>query len=78
MIPPFNEARVELDAYLKRFERVASSQGWPVDEWASSLGLCLSGEALSVIGRLSAEDASDYTTLKQTLLQHFRYTEEGY
>ncbi|XP_037576724.1 uncharacterized protein LOC119458940 [Dermacentor silvarum] len=78
LIPPYHEGRDELDAYIQRFERVATSQGWPSDKWALSLSLCLSGEALSVVGRMSAEDATDYQKLKQALLQRFRYTEEGY
>ncbi|XP_037518104.1 uncharacterized protein LOC119394875 [Rhipicephalus sanguineus] len=78
MIPPYDEGRDELDAYIQRFERVASSQGWPQDKWALSLSLCLTGEALTAVGRMSAEDATDYAKLKQTLLQRFRYTEEGY
>lgn len=78
MIPPYNESRDELDAYIQRFERVAMSQGWPTDKWALSLSLCLTGEALTVVGRMSAEDSTDYAKLKQTLLQRFRYTEEGY
>lgn len=78
MIPPYNEGTDELDAYIQRFERVATSQGWPTDKWALSLSLCLTGEALTVIGRMSAEDSTDYTKLRKTLLQRFRYTEEGY
>lgn len=78
LIPPYNEGRDELDAYIQRFERVATSQGWPSDRWALSLSLCLSGEALSIVGRMAAEDATDYEKLKKTLLQRFRYTEEGY
>lgn len=78
LIPPFNEGRDELDAYIQRFERVANSQGWPADKWALSLSLCLTGEALSAVSRMAADDAVDYAKLKQTLLQRFRYTEEGY
>lgn len=78
LIPTFNEERDELDAYIQRFERVATSQNWPQDKWAFSLNLCLTGEALSVVGRMAADDALNYAKLKQTLLQRFRYTEEGY
>ncbi|KAM7285189.1 uncharacterized protein ISCGN_032147 [Ixodes scapularis] len=78
IIPAFNERRDELDAYIQRFERVATSQEWPPDKWALSLSLCLTGEALSVVGRMAPDDAMDYNKLKQTLLQRFRYTEEGY
>lgn len=78
IVPPYNEGRDELDAYIQRFERVAASQGWPRDKWALSLSLCLTGEALTAVGRMSAEDATGYVKLKQTLLLRFRYTEEGY
>ncbi|KAH7935036.1 hypothetical protein HPB52_003191 [Rhipicephalus sanguineus] len=40
--------------------------------------LCLTGEALTVIGRLDSNAATDYDQLKATLLQRFRYTAEGY
>ncbi|KAH7937250.1 hypothetical protein HPB49_009521 [Dermacentor silvarum] len=49
LLPPFNEARDDLDAYLQRFERVAASQEWPRSKWVLSLSLCLTGEALAVI-----------------------------
>lgn len=64
--------------FIQRFERVATTQGWPIDKWGLSLSLCLTGEALSVVGRMSAEDATDFAKIKLTLLQSFRYTEEGY
>ncbi|XP_065299248.1 uncharacterized protein [Dermacentor albipictus] len=78
LIPPFNEARDDLDAYLQRFERVATSQEWPRAKWALSLSLCLTGEALTVIGRLDSNAGLDYDQLKATLLQRFRCTAEGY
>lgn len=78
LITAFNEARDELDAYIQRFERVARDQGWPSDKWALSLSLCLTGEALTVVGRMSAEDVTDFAKLKATLLQRFQFTEEGY
>ncbi|KAH7933229.1 hypothetical protein HPB49_010569 [Dermacentor silvarum] len=31
-----------------------------------------------VVGRMFAEDSTDYVKLKQTLLQRFRCTKEGY
>lgn len=78
LLPPFNEMRDDLDAYLQRFERVAVSQEWPRSKWALSLSLCLTGEALSVISRLDSASASDYDQVKTTLLLRFRYTAEGY
>lgn len=78
LIPVFDEGRDDLDAYLKRFERVAVGQEWPEEKWATALSLCLSGEALKVFGRLSPEDSLDYQSTKMALLQRFRFTAEGY
>lgn len=38
----------------------------------------MTGEALISVGRMSAEDATVYAKLKQTLLRWFRYTKKGY
>lgn len=78
LMPVFNEGRDDLDAYLMRFERVAESQNWPRDQWATALSLCLSGEALSVFSRMSASECLDYNKLRQALMIRFRMTEEGF
>lgn len=78
LIPMFNDSRDDLDAYLKRFEHVATGQGWPKEKWATALSLCLGGEALKVFGRLSPEDSLDYNKAKLALLKRFRFTAEGY
>ncbi|XP_077537549.1 uncharacterized protein LOC144149778 [Haemaphysalis longicornis] len=38
----------------------------------------LSGEALTVIGRMTAEESLDYTKVKKALLQRFRFTATAY
>lgn len=43
-----------------------------------TLSLCLTGEALTVVGRMGPEEALDYKELKLALLQIFRYTTKGY
>ncbi|XP_040075237.1 uncharacterized protein LOC120847507 [Ixodes scapularis] len=43
-----------------------------------SLSLCLTGEALTVVGRMTPEQSLDYSKVKLSLLQRFRYTTEGY
>ncbi|CAN8020727.1 unnamed protein product [Ixodes persulcatus] len=78
LIPQFNERRDDLDAYLQRFERTATGLGWPQDKWATTLGLYLTGEALTVLGRMTPTDALDYPKVKLALLQRFGYTKEGY
>lgn len=53
LIPPFDERRDDLDAYLKRFECIAGGEEWPEAKWATALSMCLTGEALKLYGRLS-------------------------
>lgn len=77
-IPLFNETCDDLDAYLKRFEWVATRQGWPKEKWATALSLCLNGEALRVFGHLSLEDSLDYDKTKLALLHCFMFTVDGY
>lgn len=77
-IPGFDENRDDLDAYLKRFENVATGHEWPRDKGAMVLSLCLSSEALKVFGHLSPEEALDYDKAELALLQRFRFTAEDY
>ena len=70
-MPVFIADSDELDAYILRFKRHATLQKWPPEYWACALGNLLTGRALDVYTRMSAEDASDYATLKaMQLLQH--------
>lgn len=40
--------------------------------------MCLTGEALTLIGRMTATDSFDYEKVKKALLQRFRFTAQGY
>jgi len=77
-LPHFNEQKDDMDAYLRRFERFATSMGWPHSEWSMSLSALLTGKALDVYSRLSVEQASDYDQVKTSLLYRFQLTEEGF
>lgn len=52
-LPPFSDGKDNMDAYLKRFERFATSAEWPKKEWATNLSALLQGKALDVYSRLS-------------------------
>ena len=77
-MPPFIENKDDLDAYLKRFERYARSQGWDEDDWSINLSALLTGKALEVYSRLSSGDANNYNTLKSALLKRFLLTADGF
>ena len=68
-IQNFNDGIDQIDAYLLRFERFARTQGWPKEDWASSLSVLLSGRALEVYSRLSDAEANNYDSLKLSLLK---------
>ena len=71
-LPHFVEGKDNIDAYLERFERYASSQGWPRSSWAINLGALLQGKVLEVYSRLSIDDAHNYPVLKEALLKRFQ------
>ncbi|CAN7980020.1 unnamed protein product, partial [Ixodes pacificus] len=77
-LPAFDEGRDGLDAYLLRFERLATGQRWPREQWATALSVCLTGEALGVFSRLTPDDSVVYDKVKKALLQRFRLTAEGF
>uniref|UniRef100_A0A131YW51 Reverse transcriptase n=1 Tax=Rhipicephalus appendiculatus TaxID=34631 RepID=A0A131YW51_RHIAP len=78
LLPLFDEKRDDLHAYLQRFERVATGQDWPQEKWGLAVSMCLTGDALTVIGRMTAADSLDYQKVKKALLQRFQFTAQGY
>ena len=77
-LPPFNDGKDELDAYLKRFERFATSMKWPKEDWATSLSALLTGRALEVYTRMPSAAARDYDAVKKALLNRYLLSEEGF
>ena len=77
-LPYFDEDKDCMDAYLRRFERYATSNRWDRGNYASYLSSLLKGKALDVYTKLSANDAQDYDRLKTALLKRFLMTEDGY
>ncbi|XP_033758666.1 uncharacterized protein LOC117340982 [Pecten maximus] len=77
-LPPFDEQKDDIDAYIMRYETFARSQRWAEERWAVGLSALLKGEALSVYSRLAPDQALDYKELKEALLRRFKFTEEGF
>ncbi|XP_047475992.1 uncharacterized protein LOC125029857 [Penaeus chinensis] len=77
-LPVFNEANDSIDAYILRFERLATSAGWDRDVWAVSLASLLQGKALETYQHLSPMEARDFERVKDALLRCFQCTAEGY
>lgn len=56
-LPPFDEAKDNIDAYIQRFERYATAQNWIRINWGSHLSapkksLEKTGKAFDVFARL--------------------------
>ena len=67
-LPSSVDGRDDLDAYLQRFERLATNAKWENTGWATKLSALLSGRALDVYSRLSEEAAVDYDQVKLALI----------
>ena len=77
-LPSFIDGKDELDAYLLMFERFAEARGWNKEDWAINLSALLTGEALTVYGRLSVAESLDYDKVKIALLKRYQLSEEGF
>ncbi len=77
-LPSYDDKRDDIDAYLLRYERHATSQNWPSGMWASYLSALLTGRALDVYSRLPACQINDFQQLKLALLKRFMLTSEGF
>ena len=78
MLPRFKESEGSIDAYLVRFERYASNEGWSRDCYALYLSALLEGTALDVYHRLPDQEANDYYALKEALLRKYSLTVEDF
>ena len=77
-LPPFNEEKDDLDAYLTRVERACVAFEVRPEHSSTQLARLLQGKALEVYQRLTDEEVDDYEVLKVQLLKRFRLTEGGY
>ena len=74
-LPYFDEHTDKMDSYLARLESYAISNKLDPSMWASYLSALFMGRALEVFVRLSKDDQSDYSQIKEALLTNFDLTE---
>ncbi|XP_013382645.1 uncharacterized protein LOC106153310 [Lingula anatina] len=77
-LPAFDENKDDMDAFLDRFERFASSQQWPRESWSVSLSPLLTGKGLQAYSSMPAQEANNYDNFKVALLKRYMLTEEGF
>ena len=77
-LPAFVDRKDDLDSWLLRFERFATTSGWLKESWCTSLSALLTGRALEAFCRLSETEATDYDGAKKVLQKRYNLTEDGY
>ncbi|KAK3802309.1 hypothetical protein RRG08_066147 [Elysia crispata] len=77
-LPAFVDRKDDLDSWLIRFERFATTSGWPKESWCTPLSALLIGRALEAFCRLSETEATDYDRVKEVLQKRYNLTEDGY
>lgn len=77
-LPKFDENLDDIDAYIERFERYATTHKWPVEQWVVNLCSLLSGKALQAYIALPPTNANNYDSVKKAILKRYVLTEEGY
>jgi len=77
-LPPFNEEKDDLDAYLTGFVRACIAFMIRTEHWSTQLARLLQGRSLEVYQRLAACEVDDYGALIAQLLKRFRLTDGGY
>ncbi|XP_033731328.1 uncharacterized protein LOC117320952 [Pecten maximus] len=78
-LPYFDDGKDNIDSYLQRFDRYATTQKWNKEtQWATHLSVLLKGRALDVFSRMPLAESMDYDQLKRALLKRFEMTEQGF
>ncbi|XP_041913601.1 uncharacterized protein LOC121678271 isoform X2 [Alosa sapidissima] len=67
-------AEDDVESYLELFERVATRERWPREDWAHILTPFLTGEAQQACRDLSIAEAANYTQLKAIILAQYGYS----
>ena len=75
--PKFSEGD-DVDAFLLRFEALATANDHPKKGWGMLLGSLLSAKTLEVFGQLSESQMQDYESVKEALLRRFGKSAEDY
>lgn len=76
-MPAFQQGE-DIENYLRRFERLARTWGWPEQEWSFRLVPLLTGQALEAYLAMDEEKAEVYADLREALLEKFNISPETY
>ncbi|KAK3753561.1 hypothetical protein RRG08_028616 [Elysia crispata] len=77
-LPAFVNRKDDLDSWLLRFVRFATTSGWPKESWCTPLSALLTVRTLEAFCRLSETEATDYDRVKEVLQKRYNLTEDSY
>ena len=77
-LPGFVDRKDDLDSWLLRFKRFATTIGWPKQSWRTSLSALMARRAFEAFYRLSGNEATDYDRVMEGLQKRYNLTEDGY
>ncbi|KAL8598384.1 hypothetical protein ACOMHN_032661 [Nucella lapillus] len=66
---PFLEDKDDVETYIAQFERVATLNDWPAEEWGTRLAPLLKGDAREAYVQVPIEDSANFQVIKRTLLK---------
>ena len=76
MVPSFQEQ--DVDKYFLHFEKVVENLKWPKENWPLLLQSILIGKASKIYTQLLVEQASNYDSIKELILQGYELVPEVY
>ena len=76
LVPPFQEQ--DVDKYFLHFEKVAENLKWPKENWPLLLQSILISKAREIYPQLSVEQALNYDSIKELILQEHELVLEAY
>ena len=74
ILPNFKEKTVE--HFFEQFEKLATANRWPNEEWVNLIQTKFVGKATEVFTSLSATDMLDYNLVKRNILDAYHVTAE--
>lgn len=77
-VPLFKEGQIDIEVFLRSFEKIANVYNWSRDQWPARVVPSLAGKALEAYARMNEEDSKDYDKIKKAILKKYELTSDSY
>ena len=75
---PYLKEDEDIETYLCTFERIAVTNKWSKDSWATRLAPLLTGKAREAYVRMDIDESGNYDLLRKAILARYDLTPENY